>query len=574
MKNRKLLKTWGLLASTTMLVPLVAGSLGGGPVAEAAPLNTTTDITIHKLVFDELPAGITLDDNGRVTGEIKNDGSATAAEDYFDDDTVLKYLEDAEFTMYDVTEKYWSTINTEIPESESDPKEKYDMDATFELIKDSGTSYTVVNSGRTDEFGQVTFEDVADYETDEEYEGKNKVYLIVETDAPPFTSNWSQPIVVMLPFHNEADEVVEEVHLFPKNLEVGFDKSLTGGTTQTIEVNGETINYADFNKGAEINYNIEFMMPLNINANKDEDEKLYTQFDITDTPTENLKYKSLGTPVLEVFDGPDWTAITDLELGTDYTVVPSETDGGFTVSFQMEDATLDKLGDYAGQQVRLNYVMTLTEDAEPQMFEDNTATITFEHNGNTITDTDPGEKVTTGGHHFYKYDGSKGNNETAVADAEFIVGRTVTENETTTTEYAQFTDAQGELITDATDTKVAATITWTTDKANATIFKTPASGEFSVEGLAYGSYFVEEIKAAPGFVLPNDPITNFEVNENSYLTTMNDPTELSDPENIVNYPKGTLPSTGGTGIFAFLAIGTALMMGAYLWFKNSKKQEV
>ncbi|MCT0454124.1 LPXTG cell wall anchor domain-containing protein, partial [Lactococcus cremoris] len=36
--------------------------------------------------------------------------------------------------------------------------------------------------------------------------------------------------------------------------------------------------------------------------------------------------------------------------------------------------------------------------------------------------------------------------------------------------------------------------------------------------------------------------------------------------------KGLLPSTGGAGIYAFIIIGAAMMIGAYIWFKKSRQQ--
>ena len=41
---------------------------------------------------------------------------------------------------------------------------------------------------------------------------------------------------------------------------------------------------------------------------------------------------------------------------------------------------------------------------------------------------------------------------------------------------------------------------------------------------------------------------------------------------VKNTPKGLLPSTGGSGIYAFLIIGAGMMVGAYIWFKKSREQ--
>jgi len=40
---------------------------------------------------------------------------------------------------------------------------------------------------------------------------------------------------------------------------------------------------------------------------------------------------------------------------------------------------------------------------------------------------------------------------------------------------------------------------------------------------------------------------------------------------ITNVRKGVLPTTSGIGIYAFLAIGAALMIGAIIWYKKSRE---
>ena len=47
---------------------------------------------------------------------------------------------------------------------------------------------------------------------------------------------------------------------------------------------------------------------------------------------------------------------------------------------------------------------------------------------------------------------------------------------------------------------------------------------------------------------------------------------VQDIKTVNNFRKGLLPSTGGSGIYAFLIIGAMMMGGAYIWFKRSKEQ--
>ena len=92
-------------------------------------------------------------------------------------------------------------------------------------------------------------------------------------------------------------------------------------------------------------------------------------------------------------------------------------------------------------------------------------------------------------------------------------------------------------------------------------------GRFSVSGLAKTdadgnliTYQLKEIKAPDGYTLPNDP---FE------FTADNSSAALQSP--IVNKHKGSLPSTGGKGIVAFVAVGVVAIAGAGLYFMKGRK---
>ncbi|EGP5088576.1 LPXTG cell wall anchor domain-containing protein [Enterococcus faecium] len=93
-----------------------------------------------------------------------------------------------------------------------------------------------------------------------------------------------------------------------------------------------------------------------------------------------------------------------------------------------------------------------------------------------------------------------------------------------------------------------------------------SEGEFSIEGLKQGTYCLQEIKAPKGYALPK--------NEAAYteFTVDDDPT-TSDETTIDNQPKGILPSTGGTGIIAFILAGISLTGGAVIYFKK-RHQEI
>lgn len=95
-----------------------------------------------------------------------------------------------------------------------------------------------------------------------------------------------------------------------------------------------------------------------------------------------------------------------------------------------------------------------------------------------------------------------------------------------------------------------------------------ADGSFSVKGLAQTDnagtlikYELVETKAPDGYVLSDTPL-EFTVDDGKVETA----------KTVVNKHKGSLPSTGGTGIIAFVAIGIVAVAGAVLYFTKGRRQ--
>ena len=90
------------------------------------------------------------------------------------------------------------------------------------------------------------------------------------------------------------------------------------------------------------------------------------------------------------------------------------------------------------------------------------------------------------------------------------------------------------------------------------------NGSIRVIGFVNGDYVLNETKApSANYVLLKDGTITFTVEHGKYGTSNLD---------VNNTPKGLLPSTGGAGIYAFIIIGAAMMIGAYIWFKKSRQQ--
>ena len=105
---------------------------------------------------------------------------------------------------------------------------------------------------------------------------------------------------------------------------------------------------------------------------------------------------------------------------------------------------------------------------------------------------------------------------------------------------------------------------WVDTKDAATKVVSDANGSIRVIGLLNGDYVLNETDTpSANYVLLKDGTITFTVEHGKYGASNLD---------VKNTPKGLLPSTGGAGIYAFIIIGAAMMIGAYIWFKKSRKQ--
>ena len=433
-------------------------------------------------------------------------------------------LAGVEFTMYNITDIYHemlaktsgdviaaqTSVIRQIQEIATNNPEKFDL---------RSKSIQVVE---TQDDGKATFGNVAMKRS-----GKDAVYLFLETKTPntPTITKIAAPIVLAMPIYkNDNKDLNRDIHVYPKNESAENKKEMTNKGLTEVEFNG--VKYPNVTTGDTLNYKLTINVPTNIT------HESTTGYAIKDTPSEGLEYLT-GT-----------IKIDGLTLGEDYTV--KEVGNGFKIIFEIND----KVKSYAGKKLFVTYDMKLTAEVNPDEKHENKASVIVSNGpeDETTTEITPPPAVVTGGKKFVKQDA---HNENPLEGAEFVVKQD--------SKYAKFymdPRPDGEYVFEK----------WVDNLENATKVVSNKEGEFSVKGLLDGNYQLEETKApSDKYVMLKEDV-NFSVTHGKYGTA-----EL---QVIKNTPKGILPSTGGTGIIAFLVLGSAMMLGAFAWSRKHKELNV
>lgn len=418
------------------------------------------------------------------------------------------------FKVFDVTEEYVTDLASGTSVE----------DATKAIVAEASKGLagfgTEVSSVVTNENGIATFANLPIKNGD-----NYATYLFVETNSPANISERATPIVLSMPIYvPETNDINPDVVVYPKNeKDTMIKKGLTDEAKKELAV---TIGGEDFNAeiGKHFGYSISALVPWNI-----ADKEYYR---ITDTP-------DVGMKVLV-----DTVTIDGLNKGVDFKV--KENENGYILEL---DITSDKVKALAGNRVEIKYDAMLTEGVTIDLGINNSATVELGTTTNPDTPEKPtvtGPEVFTGGKKFKKVDDRSGK---TLADAEFKLVKLDADNKIIA--YAHY---------------VNGAYTWTLDE-NSTIYTSNADGLFEIKGLEYSakfrdgeSYALVETKAPKGYALLNKPV-KFEVKKGEFNT------QTLDVENI---KKGILPSTGGNGIYMFLAAGSLLMIGALVWYRRTQ----
>ncbi|GCF93802.1 cell wall surface anchor protein [Enterococcus florum] len=296
------------------------------------------------------------------------------------------------------------------------------------------------------------------------------------------------------------------------------------------------------NVGDKIDYRVETVIPTGIRDLIDSDgdgvndAPRYVKYEITDTHGAHLE---LDDTTLSLTDGT-----TTFASPTHYTLDQTTT-GVFKVSFTAAGIALLE----PNATLVMTYKMELLQTIAPGDEVNNTAKVDTGHD----TDEGSGSEVYTGGYNFVKVDGS--NDGEALEGAKFVV--------------RDADDASAKYLKIGTDGEVS----WVTNEADATKYESDTSGYVTIKGLKDGTYYLEEVETPTDkYVLLTDRV-EFEVTQGSFDST--DPLAATPgtPEEVVNKQKGSLPSTGGAGVYIMMALGVAVIAIVGAAYMRSQRKE-
>ena len=316
---------------------------------------------------------------------------------------------------------------------------------------------------------------------------------------------------------------------------------------------------ADFNQTVNFKLTVNTGTNTNAPAGTPQDEGVDVNdtdgadYVITDTLPVGMTYSAITSVVAVVGEG-DTAAETSWVATTNYTVAYEEKDTGDVLTITLKKESVTALG----QDADIVIIYTATVDTDAAIATANTNTAILTYNGETAQATSTVYVYELG---VFKYTPSGNADDATTADvdesktplagAKFKLYKEVTTGEgdaaVTTTYYAVTATA------DANDVYVFDS--WTTDADQATVFVSPADGEFTVRGLDTDTYKLVETEAPAGYNVLTAPVDAV----------------LSGVVQVENLSGTELPSTGGIGTTIFYVVGALLMAGAGVLLVTKKR---
>lgn len=270
-------------------------------------------------------------------------------------------------------------------------------------------------------------------------------------------------------------------------------------------------------------------------------------YKITDTMSDGLTFKkdvkvSIGETDVDANTVTSWIAYKpseDAATGFELTIP--------VMSYQEQ----------VGAEIKVTYSAVVNENAVAKIGK-NSATLTYSNDpaDSTKTTTTPADEETVYSSKIVidKFETGK-KDTTKLAGATFVL-------------YKEVTTGKGEAAVtsklyykwNATDKKVQ----WVENKADATPKTTNSNGAASFDGLANGTYYLEETEAPAGYNKLTQPV---EVTVNGGTTEAT----LSVTAEVANNTGALLPSTGGVGTTIFYVLGSILAVGAIVLLVTKKR---
>lgn len=263
-------------------------------------------------------------------------------------------------------------------------------------------------------------------------------------------------------------------------------------------------------------------------------------YEITDTMSEGLTFNK---DVKVTIGGTDVTSDCTITYDVDGNA------NKFTVSIPVKNYTI-------GAEIKVTYSAVVNEQAIANI-ENNQAELKYSNDptDRTKTTTTPPQeaKVYSSKIVIDKYE--DGSADKKLAGAKFVLYKEVTTGEgaeaVTTKLYYKWNDT-------------AMKVEWVENKAEATVKITDGNGAASFDGIANGTYYLEEIEAPAGYNQLKEPVQ----------VTVNGGTaeaQLTVTQPVANSTGTVLPSTGGMGTTLFYTLGAILVLGAGVLLVTKKR---
>lgn len=355
---------------------------------------------------------------------------------------------------------------------------------------------------------------------------KYGVYLFNEKSSPiSGESQQTGAFIVSLPI-SEVNAQQPYIHVYPKS-------TIRNQLKLTKKLNE---NKQSFSYGAPIEYVIETTIPANtLYLSK------YTLLDTYDAP-------------LDYVAGSLRVYINDVEKKDIFTFIEDLQNNRF--SLEATGTLLREKGITAGSKVRIVYQMILSNQAVPDVPYDNTVRLLTLFEGSEQPELiAAAAPVETGGKNFIKIDMDQ--QTKGLPGAIFLVK-----------------DTSGNYLLQRNGT-----FQWSSDRSNAYQLTSDVNGNFSIQGLNYGSYKLIEIQAPDGYKSLDEEIP-FTIESGSYrlgdqptspLRIVNAKT-TNDSEVPAKSTETNLPKMGVMVSTSIIVMGSMLLSTVGLYFVRRRKR--